>query len=802
MKIKGESKLKVKISKMHQLSKPSSQRLANIHAYWQATNYLSAVMLYLKENALLQKSLKPEHIKPRLFGHWGTVPGLNFIYAHLNRLIQDTNANLMLIVGPGHGSPSNLANLYIEGTLGEYYPEFRQTLAGFTNLVRSFSWAGGLPSHNTPITPGTIHEGGELGYCLSHAFGAAFDNPDLIVTCVVGDGEAETGPLATSWHSNKFLNPVTDGAVLPILHLNGYKISGPTIFGRMCDDDLKSLFNGYGYQVRFVEGENPVAVHPVMWQTLNWAYSEICRIQNQVRSKKLTDSPSWPMIILRTPKGWTCPKTLDGLPLEGSFRCHQIPIKDPAINPKHFKVLEKWITGYKSKELFDASARPKSKITSVCPKDNKRMGTNPHANGGNLLVPLKLPDYKNYAIKVSRPGPVKAEGTKELGKYLRDVFKNNASNHNFRLFCPDETDSNRLSHVFEATKRNFMWPLLKTDENLAQNGRVMEVLSEHQCQGWLEGYLLTGRHGLFASYEAFATIIDSMVNQYAKWLKVSREVPWRKPIASLNYLLTSHAWRQDHNGYSHQGPGFINTLLTKKKSVVRIYLPPDTNCLLHIMDHCLKTYDYVNLIITTKQPMPQWLNLKAAKEHAEHGISIWQWASNDDGNPDVVLASAGDIPTFEILAAASLLRQEVPELKVRVVNVMDLLTLESHLDHPHGIDDATFIKIFTKNCPVIFGFHGYPRVIHELVHHHHEPTRFHVRGYIEEGTTTTPFDMVARNRLSRYHLAIEALRRVARLHSKVGCIIEKFEQQLVANHKYIQEHDEDMPEIRDWQWKG
>ncbi len=767
------------------------ERLAQLHTHWRAANYLAAAQIYLKQNGLLRAPLTPEDIKPRLLGHWGTSPGLTLIYSHLNRLIQDTDAQVLLVVGPGHGAPAILSEMYLEGTLVAFYPGMTRDAAGVDRLVRAFSW---------PLTPGTINEGGELGYSLAHAYGAAFDNPDLIVACVVGDGEAETGPLAAAWHSNKFLNPATDGAVLPILHLNGYKLSGPALLARMSDDELTHLFTGYGYQVRFVEGDDPDLVHPALWQTLDWAHGEIRRLQAEAQSGQDLIRPAWPMIVLRTPKGWTGPKTLDGTPIEGTFHAHQVPITDPATNPEHLRVLEAWLRSYRPEELFDAEGRPTAQAAAVLPAANRRIGMNPHANGGELLVPLELPEYEDYGVSVPAPGAVKAEATYELGMYLRDVFVENNAARNFRLVCPDETTSNRLQAIFEETERPFLWPLLPTDEYLSRSGRVMEILSEHTCEGWLEGYLLTGRHGIFACYEAFTTIVDSMVSQYGKWLKMSQEIPWRKPVASLNYLLTSHAWRQDHNGYSHQGPGFINTLLTKKSSVVRIYLPPDTNCLLSVTDHCLRSHGYINLIIVSKQANPQWLEMKAAQEHCARGASVWQWASNDAGDPDVVLTAAGDVPTEETVAAAWLLRRELPELRVRVVNVVDLLSLESHRDHPHGLDEDAFAAMFTETAPVIFAFHGYQRVIHELVYHRPDPQRFHVRGYNEEGTTTTPFDMVVQNQMSRYHLAILALRHATRMRSAAGAVIDKFEERLAAHRTYIRENDQDLPEVRDWRW--
>ncbi len=782
---------------------PTPERLDQLDAQWRAANYLGAAQIYLQRNALLRAPLQPADIKPRLLGHWGTTPGLTLIYTHLNRLIQDTGANMLLVVGPGHGAPAILAELYLEGTLGAYYSDLTPDEAGVTRLARQFSWPGGMPSHVGPLTPGTINEGGELGYSLSHAFGAAFDHPDLVVACVVGDGEAETGPLAAAWHSNKMLDPASDGAVLPILHLNGYKLSGPTVFGRMSDGELADLFHGYGYQVRIVAGDEPRRVHTDLWAALDWAHDEIQRIQQAARDGEEIVRPAWPVLVLRTPKGWTGPKHLDGVAIEGTFHAHQVPIPDPATNPAHLRALEAWLRSYQPDALFDAAGRPVQAVMALVPAGDQRLGANPVANGGRVLVPLTLPEWGDYAVAVPTPGATQAEATRELGVYLRDVFARNAKQRNFRLFCPDETTSNRLRAIFEETARPWMWPLFETDEYLSRGGRVMELLSEHTCEGWLEGYLLTGRHGLFACYEAFITIVDSMVNQYSKWLKQCKEIPWRAPIASLNILLTSHAWRQDHNGYSHQGPGFINTLLTKKGAVTRIYLPPDTNCLLSIADHCLQSRNYINLIVVSKAPSPQWLDLDAARDHCARGASVWAWASNDEGDdPDVVLAAAGDVPTQEALAAVWLLRRDLPELRVRVVNVVDLLTLDSHRDHPHGLDDEAFVRLFTATAPVVFAFHGYQRVIHELVYRRPNPSRFHVRGYNEEGTTTTPFDMVVQNEMSRYHLAILALQHAARLRSRAGALIDRYEERLAAHHVYIREHDDDLPEVREWRWSA
>jgi xylulose-5-phosphate/fructose-6-phosphate phosphoketolase len=775
--------------------------LNKLDAYWRAVNYLAVGQIYLKENPLLRQPLIPKHIKPRLLGHWGTSPGLNLIYVHLNRLIQETDANFLFITGPGHGAPAILANVYLEGTYSEIYPEISQDIYGMRLLFRQFSTPGGVPSHAAPQTPGSINEGGELGYSLAHAFGAAFDNPDLLVACVVGDGEAETGPLAGSWKSVNFLNPARDGAVLPILHLNGYKISGPTVLGRTDDDRLSSLFGGYGYQVYFVEGDEPARVHQAMAEVLDKVYADIRTIQAQARTHGFSGQPTWPMIILRTPKGWTGPKEWNGLPIEGTFRAHQVPLTEVRENPEQLKMLEEWMRSYNPEELFDENGRLIPELQALAPKGNRRMGANLHANGGQLMVALDLPDFTDYAVEVDSPGKVTAEATRNLGKYLRDVFIRNQKDQNFRLFCPDETSSNRLEAVFETTDRCSVGKIIDIDEHVAPDGRVMEVLSEHLCQGWLEGYLLTGRHGLFPCYEAFVTIIDSMFNQHAKWLKTCRELPWRHPIASLNYLLTSHAWRQDHNGYSHQGPGFMDTVINKKGVVVRIYLPPDANCLLSVVDHCLRSLDYVNVIVAGKQPELQWLDMDAARRHCARGASVWEWASNNEGKePDVVLACAGDVPTQETLAAAWLLRRHIPEIKVRVVNVVDLMVLSPPAYHPHGMDAESFLEMFSESTPVVFAFHGYVRMIHDLVHGRPNPERFHVRGFMEEGTTTTPFEMVVANKVSRYHLAMEALRRVTRLRSKSAHLIETFESKITEHHLYIQEHLEDMPEIRDWVW--
>jgi xylulose-5-phosphate/fructose-6-phosphate phosphoketolase len=782
------------------MQKILEEKIRLINRYWNAANYLGAAQLYLWDNPLLKEPLKPSDIKARLLGHWGTQPGLNLIYAHLNRLIWDTEASILLVVGPGHGAPAILSNLYLEGTVTEYYPELDFTIEGLRRFVRQFSTPDGMPSHLFPGTPGMLHEGGELGYSLSHAFGTVFDNPDLIAVCVVGDGEAETGPLAAAWHSTKYLNPTTSGAVLPILHLNGYKLSGPSLFGRMSDSELKDLFSGYGYDVKMVEGDDPDKVHRKMWETFDQTYQAIRSIQKAARNGKTEDRIIWPMIILKTPKGWTCPKEVDGKAVEGTFHSHQIPVEKPAENKAHLKILEDWLCSYRPEELFETSGSPAQDILDLCPKGDLRIGKNPHANGGNFLKPLNLPDFRDYAVKVEQPTAVKTEGTRNLARYVRDVFRENSQAANFRFFCPDETTSNRMEHIFEETGRAFMWPLAETDEFLDRDGRVLEILSEHTCEGWLEGYLLTGRHGLFACYEAFIPIIDSMLNQYAKWLKVAKEVPWRKPLSSMNYLLTSHVWRQDHNGYTHQVPSFINNVANKKSSVARIYLPPDANCLLSVTDHCLKSQNYVNLIVASKQNIPQYLDMETAVAHCAKGASVWEWASNDEGNPDIILASAGDVPTEEIVAAAWLLRQELPDLRVRVVNVVDLFTLISHLDHTHGLDEDAFVKLFGKDTHVIFAFHGYPRVIHELIHHRPNPQRFHVHGYMEEGRTTTPFNMRVLNQMSRFHLAKAALHRVERMRSQAGMVIDKFNDKLKEHAAYINKHDDDMPEIKSWRW--
>ncbi len=787
----------------HNTTSPAAtETYTELHQYWQACNYLAVAQLYLQDNILLQRPLQAADIKPRLLGHWGTVPGLNLVYAHLNRLVRDTEASMLLVVGPGHGAPAIIANLYLEGTLSEYIPEFSADYPGLSNMIRAFSWPYGLPSHLYAGTPGQIHEGGELGYCLSHAFGAALDNPDLIVPCIVGDGEAETGPLAASWHSDKFLNPAQDGAVLPILHLNGYKISGPTVLARMPQAALIKLFSGYGYQVRWVEGNDPQPeqIHTELAETLDWSYREIRSIQQQARAGQLDRIPQWPMIILKTPKGWTGPEQVDGTPVEDTFRAHQIPIEEVRKEEEHRQKLENWLRSYRPDSLFDAQGQPGDYARAILPEEPLRIGRNPHANGGKQLIPLNLPAYTDYAVTVEQPGKSLAKGTKLLGSYFRDIFSHNAEEKNFRIVCPDEIESNKLQDVFDVTGRAWQGPIKETDNHLAPDGRVMEILSEHTCQGWLEGYLLTGRHGVFACYEAFTPIVDSMVNQYAKWLKMSKETPWREPVASLNYLLTSHVWRQDHNGYSHQAPGFINNLVIKKNSVARIYLPPDANCLLAVTDHCLRSRDRINLIVANKASQPQWLPMEDAQKHCDSGASVWHWAGNEPKSseqPDVVLAAAGDVPTVEVVRAAELIKEKAPELAVRVVNVVDLFAVMAPEDHPHGLGPEDFTELFTNDQDVIFAFHGYPNLIHELLHHRPNPERFHVRGYAEEGSTTTPFDMLVLNRLSRYHLVLDALEYIPKESEAVKLLAEYCQGRLEEHRAYIREHGQDMPDIRE-----
>lgn len=779
----------------------SDEELRKINAYWRAANYLTVGQIYLLDNPLLKEPLKIEHIKPRLLGHWGTTPGLNFIYVHLNRVVKKYDLNTILIVGPGHGGPGIVANAYLEGTYSEYYSDISQDEEGMKRLFKQFSFPGGIGSHCTPEVPGSIHEGGELGYSLSHAYGAAFDNPDLIVACVVGDGEAETGPLATSWHSNKFLNPVRDGAVIPILHLNGYKIANPTILARVSREELQSLLVGYGYKPYYVEGSEPEAMHQLMAATLDTIIAEIKDIQEEARSRGLSKRPQWPAIVLKTPKGWTGPKEVDGQKTEDYWRSHQVPLGELANKPEHLKILEKWMKSYKPEELFDEKGKLRPELAELPPQGQRRISANPHANGGLLLRDLKLPNFRDYKVDVSEPGKTVAEATKVMGKFLRDVVKLNQENRNFRIFGPDETKSNRLDPVFEATDRTWVAEILPEDENLSAEGRVMEILSEHTCQGWLEGYLLTGRHGLFSCYEAFIHIVDSMFNQHAKWLETSKRIPWRRPIASLNYLLTSHVWRQDHNGFSHQDPGFIDIVVNKKAGVIRVYLPPDANTLLSVTDHCLRSRDYVNVIIAGKQPALQYLDMEKAIKHCTKGVGIWEWASNDQGSePDVVMACAGDIPTLETLAAVDIMRQNFPELKVRVVNVVDLMVLQPPTEHPHGLSDKDFDSIFTTDKPIIFAFHGYPWLIHRLTYRRTNHKNLHVRGYKEEGTTTTPFDMVVRNDLDRFHLVNDVIDRVPKLGYRAAYVKQMLYDRLIEHKHYITKYGEDMPEIRDWMW--
>ncbi|MGO7042729.1 phosphoketolase [Rhizobium acaciae] len=777
--------------------------LTLIDRYWRAANYLSVGQIYLLANPLLREPLQPEHIKPRLLGHWGTTPGLNFIYAHLNRLIRARDLDIIYMCGPGHGGPGMVANTYLEGIYSEIYPDISEDAEGLRKLFRQFSFPGGIPSHAAPETPGSIHEGGELGYALVHAYGAAFDNPDLIVACVIGDGEAETGPLAASWHSNKFLNPARDGAVLPILHLNGYKIANPTILGRTSDEDLYHLFEGYGYEPFFVDGHEPRDMHQQMAATFDQVFDRIREIQNEARNGKAPDlCPRWPMIVLRSPKGWTGPKEVDGKRVEGFWRAHQVPVSNCREDDSHRKILEDWMRGYDPEDLFGSDGRLKPELRALAPVGERRMGANPHANGGLLRRELDVPDIRDYAVDIGKRGSAMVQSTEILGHYLRDTMKRNSEAANFRIFGPDETESNRLGSVFEVTDRVWMERIEPYDVHLSRDGRVMEVLSEHLCQGWLEGYLLTGRHGLFSCYEAFIHIIDSMFNQHAKWLKVTRELEWRKPISSLNYLLTSHVWRQDHNGFSHQDPGFVDLVANKKADIVRIYLPPDANTLLWVGDHCLRTYDRINVIVAGKQPEPQWLSMDEAVKHCEAGIGIWHWASNEDDTilPDLVMACAGDVPTMETLAAVGLLRKAIPELKIRTVNVVDLLALQSNDQHPHGLADEAFDAIFTADKPVIFAYHGYPYLIHRLTYKRTNHRNIHVRGFIEEGTTTTPFDMAVLNELDRYHLAIEAIERVPGLKEKAGEALAAFRGKLAEHHDYVREYGEDMPEVRNWKW--
>jgi xylulose-5-phosphate/fructose-6-phosphate phosphoketolase len=780
----------------------SAEELRKMHAYWRAANYLSVGQIYLLDNPLLKEPLARAHIKPRLLGHWGTTPGLNLIYVHLNRIIKKHDLNTIYVIGPGHGGPALVANAYLEGTYSEVYPGIGQDTDGMKKLFKQFSFPGGIPSHVAPETPGSIHEGGELGYALSHAHGAAFDNPDLIVACVVGDGEAETGPLATGWHSNKFLNPARDGAVLPILHLNGYKIANPCFLARIPRDELQSLLVGYGYAPHFVEGDQPDEVHQQLAATLDAVVAEIKQIQLEARTKGVTRRPAWPMIVLRTPKGWTCPKEIDGKKCEGYWRAHQVPMADMS-TAEHVRILEGWMKSYRPEELFDAAGRLLPELAGLAPSGHRRMSDNPHANGGLLLKDLKLPDFRSYAVAVMRPGAATAEATREQGKFLRDVMKLNLDSRNFRLFSPDENNSNRWQDVLEVTDRCYMAEIYPDDDHLSPDGRVLEVLSEHQCQGWLEGYLLTGRHGFFSCYEAFIHIIDSMFNQHAKWLKVCHEIPWRRSIASLNYLLSSHVWRQDHNGFSHQDPGFIDHVVNKKAEVIRVYLPPDANCLLSVTDHCLRSRDYVNVVVAGKQPAPVWLTMEQAIGHCTAGIGIWEWASNDKGTePDVVMACCGDVPTLETLAAVEILRQYAPELKIRVINVVDLMKLQPSSEHPHGLTDRDFDTLFTKDKPVIFAFHGYPWLIHRLTYRRTNHGNLHVRGYKEEGTTTTPFDMTVRNDMDRFHLVSDVIDRLPQLGSRAAYAKQAIRDKLIEHEQYIAEHGDDMPEITGWRWGG
>jgi xylulose-5-phosphate/fructose-6-phosphate phosphoketolase len=781
----------------------SPDELQRMDAYWRAANYLSVAQIYLLDNPLLREPLTLAHVKPRLLGHWGTTPGLNFVYVHMNRVIRERDLDAIFVCGPGHGGPGVVANTYLEGTYSEIYPDVGRDIDGLTRLVRQFSFPGGIPSHAAPETPGSINEGGELGYALLHAYGAAFDNPGLLACCVIGDGEAETGALAASWHSNKFLNPVHDGAVLPILHLNGYKIAGPTVLARLGDEELTDLMHGYGYEPYFVAGSDPAAMHALMADTLDRVLSEIHRIQENAREHGFTERPRWPMIVLRSPKGWTGPRVVDGKAVEGTFRSHQVPLAGLATNPEHLRLLEEWLRSYRPEELFDENGALIDELASLAPRGPRRMGANPHANGGLLLRDLALPDFRRYAVHVPHPGGVDAEATRVLGRMLRDVMRLSGDTRNFRVVGPDETTSNRLDALFEVTDRTSTARVLPTDDHVSPDGRVMEVLSEQMCQGWLEGYLLTGRHGFFSCYEAFIHVVDSMFNQHAKWLGTTRYIAWRKPIASLNYLLTSHVWRQDHNGFSHQDPGFIDVVVNKKADVVRVYLPPDANTLLSVADHCLRSRHYVNVIVAGKQPAPQWLDMDAAIAHCTTGLGIWPWASNErEDGPDVVLVCAGDVPTLETLAAVDLLRRHLPRLAMRVVNVVDLMTLQPEREHPHGLSDEAFDAIFTRDRPTVFAFHGYPWLIHRLTYRRTNHDNLHVRGYKEKGTTTTPFDMTVLNEIDRFHLALDVIARVPSLRDDPAAaeVAAMFRRKLAEHHDYIRAHGEDMPEVRDWRW--
>jgi len=770
-----------------------------IDAYWRAANFVSVGQIYLIDNPLLKEPLRPEHVKPRLLGHWGTTPGLNFVYAHMNRVIRSCGVDAIYVLGPGHGGPAAVANAYLEGTYSEVYPHITKDEDGLRKLFRQFSFPGGIPSHVAPETPGSIHEGGELGYALSHAYGAAFDNPDLLVCCVVGDGEAETGPLATSWHSNKFLNPVADGVVLPILHLNGYKIANPTVLARIGDEELTKLLEGYGHKVHWVAGDDPAAMHQLMAGTLDTVISEITAIQRRAREEGDTTRPRWPMVVLKSPKGWTGPKVVDGLPTEGTWRSHQVPLGDVRGNPEHLAQLESWLHSYRPRDLFDDAGTLVPELAALPPKSHQRMSANPHANGGRLLEELSLPDFRAYAVPVDQPAGTFSEATKVAGAYLRDVIRTNPSN--FRLFGPDETASNRLQGVFEVTDRQWEAERLDTDDHLATQGRVMEMLSEHQCQGWLEGYLLTGRHGVFNCYEAFIHLVDSMFNQHAKWLKTTRNIPWRAPLGSLNYLLSSHVWRQDHNGFSHQDPGFIDHVVNKKAEVIRVYLPPDTNCLLSVMDHCLRSRNYVNVVVAGKQPALNYLSMEDAVLHCTRGLGIWEWASKNEADPDVVMACCGDVPTLEALAAVDIIRRELPDLKVRFVNVVDLMRLQPDTEHPHGLSDREFDTIFTADRPVIFAYHGYPLLIHRLTYRRTNHANLHVRGYKEEGTTTTPFDMVMLNDLDRFHLVMDVIDRVPGLGSDCADLRQHMFDERLKARAYTRAEGEDVPAISNWTWQ-
>ncbi|MDO9640579.1 MAG: phosphoketolase family protein [Pseudotabrizicola sp.] len=780
----------------------SPEQLRKLDAYWAASNYLAVGQIYLYANPLLKQPLTLEHVKPRLLGHWGTTPGLNFIYVHLNRLIKQHELNVLYVAGPGHGGPALVANTYLEGSYSEVYPHISQDEQGMQRLFKQFSFPGGIPSHVAAETPGSLHEGGELGYSLSHAFGAAFDNPDLLVACVVGDGEAETGALATSWHSNKFLNPAQDGAVLPILHLNGYKIASPAILARIPHDELYALFYGYGYAPYFVEGDDPASMHQLMAATMDAALADIQRIQHEARVNGVSTRPRWPMIILRSPKGWTGPAEVDGQTVEGTFRAHQVPMGEMS-KPGHVQVLETWMRSYRPEQLFDENGKLLAELAELAPQGKLRMGANPHANGGVLLRELQLPDMRDYAVALEQPGAVKAEATRVMGRFLRDVMRLNLASNNFRLFSPDENNSNRWQDVLDVSPRTWMAEQFDYDDKLAPTGRVMEMLSEHQCQGWLEGYLLSGRHGFFSCYEAFIHIVDSMFNQHAKWLKSANQIAWRQPIASLNYLLSSHVWRQDHNGSSHQDPGFIDHVLNKKAEIVRVYLPADANCLLSVTDHCLRSRNYVNVVVAGKQPEAQWLDMDAAIAHCRAGIGVWSWASNEQGGePDVVLACAGDVPTLEALAAVQLLWEHFPALKVRLINVVDLMRLQPASEHPHGLPDADFDALFTTDKPIIFAYHGYPTLIHRLTYRRHNHANLHVRGFNEEGTTTTPFDMVVLNQLDRFHLFAEVVARLPQLAEQAAAARQFVDAKLLQHRRYIEEHGEDLPEIRQWRWLG